>query len=231
MFAKFSIRSKITSVVAFLLVAMMGMGLLAVRNMRAIHANTVDIATNWLPSVRVLGELRAGVISYRNVIREHMLAETLEEKEAAEKTLAIVVDGNNKIRATYEPLITSPEERALYKEWSEIWDKYKKVTQDVMALSRKAAGKIPTEAHDLNTKTANKLAIEADSVLKKDIDLNNAGADKLLRTRPTATARPFMMLAAILGCRRHDRHRRRLLSDSRRLDRHQLDRHADAGIG
>ena len=55
--------------------------------------------TNWLPSVRVLGELRAGVITYRNVIREHMLAETLEEKEAAEKTLATVVESNTKIRA------------------------------------------------------------------------------------------------------------------------------------
>ena len=86
--------------------------------MRAINANTVDITTNWLPSVRVLGELRAGVITYRNVIREHMLAETLEEKLAAEKILATVVEGNTKIRATYEPMITSPEERALYNEWS-----------------------------------------------------------------------------------------------------------------
>ena len=56
--------------------------------MRAINANTVDIATNWLPSVRVLGDLRAGVITYRNVLREHMLAETLEDKHASEKTLA-----------------------------------------------------------------------------------------------------------------------------------------------
>ena len=54
-------------------------------------ANTVDIATNWMPSVRVLGELRAGVITYRNVIREHMLSQTLEEKQAMEKTLAGVV--------------------------------------------------------------------------------------------------------------------------------------------
>ncbi len=199
MFAKFSIRSKITSVVAFLLIAMMGMGLLAVRNMRAIHADTVDIATNWLPSVRVLGELRAGVISYRNVIRDHMLAETLEEKEAAEKALAIVVDGNNKIRAAYEPLITSPEQRALYKEWSEIWDKYKKSTQDVMALSRKAAGKIPTEAHDLNTKTASKLAVEADSVLKKDIDFNNTGADKASQDAAKSYGWAVMMLAAMLA--------------------------------
>src|ERR1700716_1344705 len=99
MLAKFSIRAKITTVVAFLLVAITGMGLLAVRNMRAINANTVDIVTSWMPSVRVLGDLRAGVITYRNVIREHMLAETLAEKEASEKTLATVVESNTKIRA------------------------------------------------------------------------------------------------------------------------------------
>src|SRR3984893_15032429 len=103
MFAKFSIRAKITAVVALLLVVMTGMGLLAVRNMRAINASTVDITTNWLPSVRVLGDLRASVITYRNVIREHMLAETAEEKQAAEKTLAGVVESNTKIRAAYAP--------------------------------------------------------------------------------------------------------------------------------
>ena len=91
MLARFSIRSKIIAVVAFLLVAMSGMGLLAVKNMRSINANTVDINTNWLPSVRVLGELRAGVITYRNVIREHMLSQTLEEKLAMEKTDAVRV--------------------------------------------------------------------------------------------------------------------------------------------
>ena len=61
MLAKLSIRAKITAVVAVLLVAMTGMGLLAVRNMRAINANTVDITTSWLPSVRVLGDLGQGL--------------------------------------------------------------------------------------------------------------------------------------------------------------------------
>ena len=104
MFAKLSIRSKIIALVAFLLVAIAGMGFLAVQEMRAMNANTVDIATNWLPSVKILGELRSGAITYRNVIREHMLAETLEEKQASEKTLAGVVDANRKLRAAYEPM-------------------------------------------------------------------------------------------------------------------------------
>ena len=199
MLAKYSIRAKITAVVAFLLLAMTGMGLLAVRNMRAINANTVDIATNWLPSVRVLGELRAGVITYRNVIREHMLVVTLEDKLADEKVLAGVVENNNVIRQNYEKLITSPEERAIYNQWIELWNSYKKGTEEVMALSRKEAGRLPTEAHELNTKTVNPIGIKADELLKKDIDFNNTGADTSTKDAADNYSSAFAMLAGILG--------------------------------
>jgi methyl-accepting chemotaxis protein len=194
-----SIRAKIIAVVALLLVATTGMGLLAVLNMRAINASTVDIASSWLPSVRVLGDLRAGVITYRNVIREHMLSETIADKDAAEKTLQGVVDGNNKIRQQYEPMITSPEERALYNDWSKIWDEYKKGTQEVMALSRKDPGHFPHEAHELNTKTVNKIGLDSDNILKKDIDLNNTGADKAAGDAADNYSSALMMLASILG--------------------------------
>ena len=48
MLAKYSIRAKIITVVAFLLVAMTGMGLLAVKNLRAINADTVEITTSYV---------------------------------------------------------------------------------------------------------------------------------------------------------------------------------------
>jgi methyl-accepting chemotaxis protein len=199
MFAKLSIRSKVISVVAFLLVTLAGMGMLAVHYMRSMNANTVDITTNWLPSVRALGELRAGVITYRNVIREHMLAQTLEEKLASEKILVGVVEGNNKIRQTYEAMISAPEERALYEEWGKVWMDYKKGTEEVMALSRKAAGQIPTEAHELNTKTVNKIGIQADDILKRDIDFNNRGADKAASDAADSYSSAFWMMMSILG--------------------------------
>jgi methyl-accepting chemotaxis protein len=199
MLATLSIRAKITIVVSFLLIAMTGMGLLAVRNMQAINANAVDIQTNWLPSVRVLGELRAGVVTYRNVIREHMLGETTEEKEAAEKILATVIEGNLKTRQDYEKMISSAEERAIYNEWVQVWETYKKSTDEVIALSRKSVGKIPHEAHEYNSKTANPIGIKADAVLKKDIDLNNAGADTAGKQASDSYASAFMLLAVILG--------------------------------
>ncbi len=198
MLANVSIRAKIIAVVAFLLAAIAGMGLLAVWNMRSMNANTVDIATNWLPSVRVLGELHGGVVMYRNMVREHMLSETLSDKEAVEKTLATVVESNNKIRQVYEPLITSPEERALYAEWSQLWDRYRKASEDVLALSRKAVGQISHDAHEMNVKSV-KIAEQADAVLKKDIELNNAGADKAAKDAADSYASALTLLAVILG--------------------------------
>jgi methyl-accepting chemotaxis protein len=78
MFARLSIRAKITAVVAFLLVAMAAMGALNVRQMNAINSSTVDVVSNWLPSVRVLGNLRTTTIDVRNLVRELMLSETPE---------------------------------------------------------------------------------------------------------------------------------------------------------
>ncbi len=199
MLSRMSIRAKLTIVIAFLLVAMSAMGLLAVRQMQAINTSASEIQKSWLPSVRVLGELRAGVITYRNVIREHMLSELIEEKQAQEKTLELVIENNTKLRQTYEAMITSPEERALYKEWSEVWDSYRKGTQEVMALSRKSAGSYPREAHDLNTITVNLIGIKADGILKKDIELNNNGADTAGQVATDNYHSAFRMVVIALG--------------------------------
>jgi methyl-accepting chemotaxis protein len=198
MLAKYSIRAKIITVVAFLLVAMTGMGLLSVQSMRSINANTVDIATSWLPSVRALGDLRSGVINYRNVVREHLLGETAEEKTDTEKMLAGIVEKNDKIRQAYQPLITSPEERTIYDEWVSNWDNYKRRVEEVLALSRKEAGRYPHEAHELNAKTVNKIAIDSDHILDRDIDLNNTGADKAAADAAANYSSAFWMLATIL---------------------------------
>ncbi len=199
MFATISIRTKIISVVAFLLVAMSGMGLLNVMKMRAINANTVDITTNWMPSVRAIGDLRTSVVTYRNVVRQHMLAETLDDKLATEKTAATVLESLAKARKSYEGMIASPEERALYNEWSQLWDDYKKGTEEVFALSRKEAGKLPREAQELNTTKVNKIGLASDAVLTKDIELNTKGGDKAAADAVDTFYYAFLLVAIILG--------------------------------
>ena len=81
------------------------MGLLAIRSMQVINAHTVEIAANWLPSVRVLGELRADINLFRIALRAHVMAETLEAKAANDKRLAGILERIAKDRKAYEPMI------------------------------------------------------------------------------------------------------------------------------
>jgi len=173
MLAKYSIRTKITAVVAFLLVAMSLMGALNIRQMYAINSSTVDITTNWLPSIRVLGELRAATITYRAIVRSHLLAADEAGKQLQEDLLAKWINNTDKARKAYEPLITTAEERTLYDEFSASWAEYLAGVREVLALSRKNEDK---EARLLHAK-ASLAGVHADETLQKDVLLNNKGAD------------------------------------------------------
>jgi methyl-accepting chemotaxis protein len=173
MLAKFSIRAKITVVVLFLLVAMSAMGALAVRQMFALNGSTTDIVENWLPSIRVLGDVRAATITYRAIVRSHLLATTEAGKQAQEELLTKWMDILEKARKSYQSMITSPEERALYDGFSASWAEYLDGVRQVLVLSRKNED---NEARVLHAK-ASLAGVKADETLQKDIALNNKGAD------------------------------------------------------
>jgi methyl-accepting chemotaxis protein len=173
MLARLSIRTKITAVVAFLLVAMSVMGALNVRQMYLINSSTVDIVDNWLPSVQKLGEVRAATITYRAIVRSHLLATNEAGKQAQEELLAKWIDILDKARKAYEPMITTAEERALYNEFSASWDEYLDGVKQVLMLSRKNQD---NEARALHAK-ASLAGVKADETLQKDVILNSKGAD------------------------------------------------------
>ena len=199
MFSRLSIRNKITIVIAFLLIAMTGMGLLAVTRMQGINAKAVEIQSNWLPSGRALGELRTGVLNYRSVLRGHLLSETAEGKAAAEKRLQTQVDLNNNTRQVYEKLIGSDEARATYAEWVKEWEAYKKISQDVLALSRSAIGGYPRDAIKLNDGSAIPQGQKADKLLNANIALSDRGAKEAGDAATREYNSAFMLLAIILG--------------------------------
>ena len=202
--SKLSIRAKVIAVIAFMLVAMSGMGLLAIRSMQMINAHTVEIASSWLPSVRVLGELRTDINLFRIALRAHVMAETLDAKAANDKRLAGILERIAKDRKTYEPLISSPEERSIYENWSRAWDKYIAGVQEVIQLSRASVGRIPTEASEAISKKVAVIAAESDAFLEKSINLNNTGADTA--TRQAAEGYNFAfwtvlgIVAAVMVC-------------------------------
>src|SRR3954453_23349941 len=173
MLAKFSIRTKITAVVLLLLLAMSAMGALSMRQLYVINDATTDIVSSWLPSVRVVGEVRAATITYRATVRAHLLAIDDAGKQAQEELLGKSLETVEKARKAYEPLISSPAERALYNAFNASWGDYLAGVKQVLVLSRHNQDH---EARVLNAKVA-LAGAKAEEILQEDIALNNKGAD------------------------------------------------------
>ena len=197
MFSNISIRTKITAVVIGLLVALISTSALAIWKMQVINAAVVDIQTNWLPSVRVLGDLRATTITYRNAVRQHLLNDQAEDKADFDKRIEQIAERMAQNTADYEKLISAPQERALYDQWRGLWNEYMKGAQEVLRLSRVAVGRFPQEANELNSKTVNPVGLKADKVLTSAIDLNNKGADEAGAEATAAYKHTFNTVVAL----------------------------------
>ena len=198
MLSNLSIRAKITVVIAFLLVTMTGLGLLAVSKMLAINASTEDIQNNWLPSVRSLGSVQAGTMTYRTTVRGHMLGETAADKEAQDKRLATTVTEIADARKKYERYISSAEERALYDAWSRKWDEYLAGAAEVIAISRASVGKGVHDAQTLNKTKVNEIGKAADTILQQDIEFNDRGAAAAGKTAAENFRSAVLLMSAIL---------------------------------
>ncbi len=196
--SKLSIVFKLLTLLSVLVLSLAGVGVVAIGTMQNINSHTVEIAQSWLPSVRALGSIRADVNELRVALRLHLMQDTAEGKEAAEKRLASLRERIEQTRKTYEPLITSAEERSIYEKWTKAWTEYLNGVQDVMALSRKSPGKFPTDANELLQTKVAKMAQASDPLLTQDIDLNNRGAEAETKQAADSYAMIFRILVGII---------------------------------
>ncbi|MCD0420532.1 methyl-accepting chemotaxis protein [Rubrivivax sp. JA1024] len=198
MLASLSIRTKIIALVALLLVALSGIGGLGLLKMRTLNGSTVDIATNWLPSVRVLGDIRTTLALYRVTLRAHAMEVTAEGKATAAKRIARVEDTINKQLDAYRKMITSPEEKALYDDFTKELNVYLDGARKAVEMSQQSLGQSTAELGVYLTKTLGPIGSSVDAILQKSVDLNNKGSDESTATAEAAYSSAIMIVVSIL---------------------------------
>ncbi|PZA11147.1 methyl-accepting chemotaxis protein [Rhodopseudomonas palustris] len=200
MLSKISIRTKITSLVAMLLIALSGLGAVSLLKLSSMNANTVEITTNWLPTVTLLGEMRSSVLYYRMRLRDHLLETSDEAMSKLEKQIATIEEKIKTEQKAYELLISSSEEKQIYQDWVDLWDKYRAAAPKLLDFSRKSHnGQISIEGVNLLSGTLNPLANQMDAVMQKDITLNNKGASDASSAAAATYSSAFFIVMTILG--------------------------------
>src|ERR1700753_4218016 len=113
-FQNLKLGTKLFGAFAFLLAQMIALGAYSVSQLSLVNGATVELATNWLPSVRAVLTLKADLNRFRVLECRHILSNTPEQKQAVEHSLDEKLAEMRKIEQEYSALLSIPSERSLY---------------------------------------------------------------------------------------------------------------------
>jgi methyl-accepting chemotaxis protein len=141
--------------------------------MSRLNADTVDLATNWLPSVAAIDQLRFDASAIRRDALNYIAAPP-ENRAHYEGNVNREINALVNDVTTYEPLISSPEERGIYQNFRSQWDKYMVVQNRAIDLARQNKG---SEAIVLMQSEGSAEFEPAAQFLQDDVNLNQKGGE------------------------------------------------------
>ena len=117
------------------LIFLLALGIISIQRMSVVNDQSTILAENWMPSIKVVEEINTNTSDLRIAEYEHVLSQSPEDMKKAENSMETILSTMKKNRAEYEKLISSPEEKALYEEFSKKFDTYMEIHKQLMVLS------------------------------------------------------------------------------------------------
>ncbi|HEY8337823.1 MAG TPA: methyl-accepting chemotaxis protein [Tardiphaga sp.] len=192
---RLTIKLSLIAVVSFLLLFIAGQAFVGISKLKTVNASTEDIATNWLPSVKVLGQIKFAVARARlGAFRLAMSDTAMRDKMRA--SLDERIADVDKLTKIYVAMISSPEERKLWGEFEGLFKAY--LDQQLRSVERNATG--GTTQFMVEDEAATRPMFDAAvAALEADVELNNAGA-KLATELAASNYSAAWYIMMVLGC-------------------------------
>nr|WP_255575090.1 methyl-accepting chemotaxis protein [Caldovatus aquaticus] len=133
-----SIRTKLIAAFAALLLFTLGLGALALDRVQSLRADAAELAGNWVPSLRALGAMDNALANQRAQLLLHLSARDARARQEIERRIAETAHTLAEGRRAYEPLATSPQERAGLAEFDRHRAAYEQHVAQLLDLSRRA---------------------------------------------------------------------------------------------
>jgi methyl-accepting chemotaxis protein len=169
-----SIRTKVAAAFGVLLLIIGAVGFFAIDRLARVNDTTVDINTNWLPSVRYIGEVRYNMARHRAILSRHVMVTEPAQKAQVEERIKVALQNVDAARKKYEALITSAEERSAYDKYSVAWGDYLRSVDELLAISNKNQA---AAAMQMFVTKVSQAGLAAESTVDKIVELNLKGAD------------------------------------------------------
>jgi methyl-accepting chemotaxis protein len=121
---------------AFIALLVVVLGVFSVSRMSIIRQASVDMASNQLPSVTLLGTMTENVLRLRILSFRVLVNREAAGLQEAETRIGVLVDKVKQAQAGYAALPAGGEEKALYQTFATTLDNYLQAQREMMDLSR-----------------------------------------------------------------------------------------------
>ena len=171
------IRSKLIASFTVLTILLVSLGVLGLVGTQTMRDQALDIERNWLPSVRLLGEIDTAAARMNTVMLRHTQATDPQMVSVMDKDFERFGKLIDDKRAAYERLIANAEERALYETYVRDTATFENERRNVMDLSRQGR-KADAFSYYESKGLAPRRAMS--NSLEKLVNFNNEGAARAM---------------------------------------------------
>jgi methyl-accepting chemotaxis protein len=178
-------------------VLMIVLGVFSMVELSKVNGRTVDLATNWLPSVKVLGDIRFIISTERRLELFHLQRTDKKDEEKDTADMSAQMGLLAAALKEYEPMISSPEERNLYAAFTERWNKRLELERQALDLSRQEKKE---EAWEIALGAEREAFNAAADQLQKDVELSNkGGVDAASQAAADYSSSRYWMVGIMIG--------------------------------
>ncbi|WP_457425958.1 methyl-accepting chemotaxis protein [Roseateles sp. P5_E7] len=187
-------------VVSFIAVLLLtaGLGVFSIIELARVNQTATDLATNWMPAIKAVGDMRYDIARIRSYSLQHVLADDAQLKKGYEGNMASLLAKLAEDRKAYEATLSEPAEKKAYAEFAPLFTAYMADHERVLALS--TAGDTDG-AMALVRGSARENFNAMETRIQQIVQVNEAGADESNRLGDSlyADARAWV-IAMIAAC-------------------------------
>jgi methyl-accepting chemotaxis protein len=131
-----TLKTRLIAVLAVILLSFAGLGGFALQRLSTVQKTAADIATNWMPSLTQISTATETALRLRQMVIRHVLQTNAAAMAETERSIEAERQQVEQALAAYVPLISDPNERALYDDVNRGWADYVRNVGPILEASR-----------------------------------------------------------------------------------------------
>ena len=111
-------------------------GVFSIWEISQVNDISTRLSARWMPSIRVIEDIKAQIARIRTRELQYVISDNIDEMAKYDKVVAKDLDDLHKMQSDYELLLSTPEEKAMYGQFQQLWAAYMVEDSKIRAAAR-----------------------------------------------------------------------------------------------